>query len=54
MGLFKKDKKPIIIDTTCPVEGCAFSANDEKSLQRHKEWKHPELAGNTKMAEWAV
>ena len=48
MGLFKKNKKPIFTNTTCPVEGCAFSADDEKSLQRHIDWKHPELSGNTK------
>ena len=46
MGLFKKNKKPVVTEYVCPSEECAFSANDSASLQRHIEWKHPELSGN--------
>ena len=53
MGLFKKNKKPVVTEYICPAEECAFSANDSASLQRHIEWKHPELSANTKTSEKA-
>jgi hypothetical protein len=53
MGLFKKNKKTVVKEYSCPSEGCTFSANDSTSLQRHIEWKHPELAVNTQIPEKA-
>jgi hypothetical protein len=51
MGLLKKNKKPVVREYVCPSEGCTFPANDSASLQRHIEWKHPELAANTPASE---
>jgi hypothetical protein len=53
MGLFKKNKKTALEEYSCPLEGCAFSAYDSTSLQRHIEWKHPELAESPQASEKA-
>ena len=28
---------------TCPQKGCAFSTMEDKLMQRHIDWKHPEI-----------
>ena len=53
MGIFKKNKKTVVAEYVCPSEGCTFSANDNPSLQRHIEWKHPQLVAITKASEKA-
>lgn len=48
MGLFgkKKERKPVITELKCPAEGCSFTCDDEITLKKHTDWKHPELAKN--------
>jgi len=48
MGLFKKNERPVVTELKCPSEECSFTCNDDNSLKRHVEWKHPELSGEDK------
>ena len=43
MGLFKK-KPPRTTELKCPADGCPFTCSDPKTLKKHTDWKHPELA----------
>ena len=46
MGIFKKknhQKSTENVPLNCPKEGCSFTGADTHSLNRHVEWKHPEL-----------
>jgi hypothetical protein len=54
MGLFKKNKKTVVKEYVCPSEECTFTANDSTSLQRHIDWKHPELSLKTKTSEKSI
>jgi len=47
MGFFKKKQQPAITELRCPAKGCAFTCNDPKLLERHIDWKHPELTQTT-------
>ena len=51
MGLFKKNKKTVITDYVCPSDECTFSTNDSTALQRHIDWKHPELTVKVNISE---
>jgi hypothetical protein len=42
MGFFNKKEKPAMTELKCPAEGCSFTCNDQSSMKRHIEWKHPE------------
>lgn len=44
MGLFKKKKQLVITELKCSAEGCSFACDDDVTLKKHVEWKHPQLA----------
>lgn len=44
MKFFNKKKPPSEkASYQCPAEGCDFVAMDSIALEKHIEWKHPEL-----------
>lgn len=49
MGLFKKkQQQPPPGGYKCPLDTCGYACDSEGSLQRHMEWKHPEMAKSKK------
>jgi len=48
MGLFKKKQRATITELKCPVEGCLFTCDDQITLKKHTDWKHPELTKSLK------
>ena len=51
MQFFKKKPPPVIPDLNCPAQECEFKADDRIALERHIEWRHPELAKETNVKE---
>ena len=50
MWPFTKKKPPSVVrDLKCPASGCEFIADDTFDLDRHLEWKHPELRKKPEM-----
>ncbi len=45
MGLFKK-KQSAITELKCSEEGCTFTCDDNVTLKRHMDWKHPQKVQN--------
>jgi hypothetical protein len=48
MGLFKKKQASSVEVLKCPAEGCSFTTTEPTSLEKHVEWKHPELKQSVK------
>lgn len=51
MGIFKKKPVAPIIEVKCMAEGCSFTCHDQVTLQKHREWKHPEASKNAAKAK---
>jgi hypothetical protein len=43
MGLFGKKKEKVSVELKCPAKDCIFICDDKTTMDRHVEWKHPEL-----------
>jgi hypothetical protein len=48
MGLFKKKQATTVEVLKCPAEGCSITTTEAISLEKHIDWKHPELKQSTK------